>query len=45
LKDKEQQEIEKEPDLTNPEDLPDYIRPFMYYFNKKKFEKLPERQE
>jgi len=24
-KDNEQQEIEKEPDLTNPEDLPDYI--------------------
>jgi len=38
-------EIGKEPDKTNPEDLPDYIRPFTYLFNKKKFEKLPERRE
>jgi len=38
-------EISKEPDKTNPEDLPDYIRPFTHLFNKKKFEKLPERQE
>jgi len=38
-------EISKEPDKTNPKDLPDYIRPFTYLFNKKKFEKLPERQE
>jgi len=37
--------IGKEPDKTNPEDLPEYIWPFMYLFNKKKFEKLPERQE
>jgi len=29
----------------NPEDLPEYIRPFMHLFNKKKFEKLPERRE
>jgi len=36
-------EIRKEPDKTNPEDLPDYIRPFMHLFNKKKFEKLLER--
>ena len=36
-------EIGKEPDKTNPEDLPDYIRPFTHLFNKKKFEKLPER--
>ena len=36
-------EIGKEPDKTNPEDLPDYIRPFTYLFNKKRFEKLPER--
>jgi len=35
-------EIGKEPDKTN---LPDYIRPFMHLFNKKKFEKLPERHE
>ena len=38
-------EIDKEPDKTNPEDLPDYIQPFTYLFNKKKFEKLPERCE
>ena len=38
-------EIGKEPDKTNPEDLPEYIRPFMHLFNKKKFEKLPERWE
>jgi len=38
-------EIGKEPDKTNPEDLPEYIRPFTYLFNKKKFEKLPERHE
>jgi len=35
--------IGKEPDKTNPEDLPDYIRPFTHLFNKKKFEKLLER--
>jgi len=29
----------------NPEDLPEYIRPFTHLFNKKKFEKLPERRE
>jgi len=40
---KGQQEIGKEPDLMNPEDLPEYIRPFIYLFNKKKFEKLLER--
>ena len=39
-KDKEQQKIGKEPDPTNPEDFPDYIRPFTHLFNKKKFEKL-----
>jgi len=38
-------EIGKEPDKTNPEDLPDYIRPFTHLFNKKKFEKLLERHE
>jgi len=37
--------IGKEPDKTNPEDLPDYIRPFTHLFNKKKFKKLPERCE
>ena len=37
--------IGKEPDKTNPEDLPEYIQPFMYLFNKKKFEKLLERCE
>ena len=38
-------EIGKEPDRTNPEDLPEYIQPFMHLFNKKKFEKLLERRE
>ena len=42
---KGQQEIEKELDPTNPEDLPDYIWPFTHFFNKKKFEKLLERKE
>jgi len=37
--------ISKEPDKTNPEDLPEYIRPFTHLFNKKKFKKLPERHE
>ena len=36
-------EIGKESDKTNPEYLPDYIQPFTHLFNKKKFEKLPER--
>jgi len=36
-------EISKEPDRTNPEDLPEYIQPFIHLFNKKKFKKLPER--
>jgi len=44
-KDKDNGKIGKEPDKTNPEDLLDYTRPFMHLFNKKKFEKLPERQE
>ena len=35
--------IGKEPDKTNPEDLPEYIRSFMHLFNKKKFGKLLER--
>ena len=38
-------EISKEPDKTNPEDLPEYIQPFTHLFNKKKFEKLLERCE
>ena len=38
-------EIGKEPDKTNPEDLPEYIQLFTHLFNKKKFEKLPERCE
>jgi len=38
-------EIGKEPDNMNQEDLLDYIQPFMYLFNKKKFEKLLERHE
>jgi len=37
--------IGKEPDKTNLEDLPEYIQPFTHLFNKKKFEKLPERRE
>ena len=37
--------ISKEPDKTNPEDLPEYIWPFMHLFNKKKFKKLLERWE
>ena len=37
--------ISKEPDKTNPEDLPDYIWPFTHLFNKKKFEKLLKRRE
>jgi len=38
-------EIGKESDKMNPEDLPDYIQPFIYLFNKKKFEKLPKKHE
>ena len=41
-KEQDNGEIGKEPDRTNPEDLPEYIRPFIYLFNKKK---LPERYE
>jgi len=44
-KDNEHQEIGKELDPTNPKDLPNYIQLFMHLFNKKKFEKLPERRE
>ena len=42
-KEQDNGEIGKEPDRTNPEDLPDYIQPFIHLFNKKKFKKLPER--
>ena len=38
-------EIGKEPDKTNPEDLLEYIWPFIHLFNKKKFEKLSEQCE
>ena len=38
-------EIGKEPDKTNLEDLLEYIQLFTHLFNKKKFKKLPERQE
>ena len=41
--DNRQQDIEKESDPTNPENLPEYIQPFIHLFNKKKFEKLPDR--
>ena len=44
-KEQDNREIGKEPDKTNPEDLPEYIRLFTHLFNKKKFEKLPERHE
>ena len=44
-KNKGQQGIRKELDPTNLEDLPEYIQSFIYLFNKKKFEKLPERRE
>ena len=43
--DKDKEEIGKELDVTNLEDLPDYIQPFIHLFNKKKFEKLPEQRE
>ena len=36
------QEVGKEPDPTNPEDLSEYIQHFTHLFNKKKFEKLLE---
>ena len=39
------QEIGKEPDSTNPEDLPEYIQPFTHLFNKRKYKKLLERRE
>jgi len=44
-KEQDNGKIGKEPDKTNPEDLPEYIPPFIHLFNKKKFEKLLERRE
>ena len=44
-KEQDNGEIRKEHDKTNPEDLLEYIRPFIHLFNKKKFEKLPERHK
>jgi len=44
-KERDNGEIGKKPDRTNPEDLPEYIRPFTHLFNKKKFKKLPEKHE
>ena len=43
--DKEHQEISKEFNSMNSEDLPEYIWLFTYLFNKKKFEKLPEQRK
>ena len=43
--DKDQQEIEKEPDPMNLENFLNYILSFTHLFNKNKFKKLPERQE
>jgi len=45
IMEQDNREIGKESDNTNPEDLLDYIQSFTYLFNKKKFEKLPERHE
>ena len=41
--DNRQQEIRKELDPTNLEDLLEYIQPFTHLFNKKKFEKLLDK--
>ena len=41
--DNRQHEIGKELNPMNPENLPEYIWPFTYLFNKKKFKKLPEQ--
>jgi len=35
----------KKQNKSNPEDIPDYIRPFIHLFNKTKFKKLLERHE
>jgi len=39
------QEISKKPNLTNLEDLLEYIQSFTHLFNKKKCEKLLEQRE
>ena len=44
-KEQDNSEISKEQNRTNPKDLPEYIWPFTYLFNKKKFKKLLERWE
>ena len=44
-KEQDNGKIGKEPDVTNPEDLPEYIQPFTHLFNKKKFKKLPKQRE
>ena len=44
-KEQDNRGIRKESDATNPENLSDYIQPFIHLFNKKKFEKLLEQQE
>ena len=44
-KNKEQQEIEKELNLTNLENLLEYIQLFIHLFNKNRFEKLPGWRE
>ena len=44
-KEQDNGKIGKESDVTNPEDLSEYIQPFTYFFNKKKFEKILEQRE
>ena len=44
-KEQDNSKIGKESNVTNPEDLSKYIQPFIYLFNKKKFEKLLEWRE
>ena len=39
----ESKEGDKEPNPTNPKDLPKYVQPLTYLFNKKKFEKLLDK--
>jgi len=44
-KEQDNGKISKELDTTNSEDLLKYIQPFIHFFNKKKFEKLPEQRK
>ena len=44
-KEQDNSKIGKESNVTNQEDLSKYIQPFIYLFNKKKFEKLLEWRE